>query len=309
MVRSHCTFHLKTKRKDENLNYNEFITQLKEKLQEYLRENMGEEVKVTYYQIMRNNNVLKDSFLLSGKSKRISPAIYLEACYTAYQNGRTVSKIAEDMGRLYQKCCSNAPVDIAKFTDFEYMKDKIFCSLINQSGNKALLKDIPHEQYLDLALAFYYFMQDDDLGNGMIQIRYDHLKLWHAKEEEICLLARENTRTRFPCHLFEMGEILRKPSETDQFPMYVLTNERRYYGACGILFDSVLTEAAQKLGGNFYVLPSSVHECILVPETDRADPEELSSMVREINQSHVLPEEVLSDGIYHYDAQKHHLTI
>ena len=95
----------------------------------------------------------------------------------------------------------------------------------------------------------------------------------------------------------------------EEIPMYVMTNEKRCLGACGILYDHILQEAARLLEGSFYVLPSSVHECILVPEKAAPEAAELLSMVREINLTQVPLEEVLSDQVYHYDAKTHHLTM
>ena len=95
----------------------------------------------------------------------------------------------------------------------------------------------------------------------------------------------------------------------EEIPMYVMTNEKRCLGACGILYDHILQEAARLLEESFYVLPSSVHECILVPEEAAPEAAELLSMVREINLTQVPLEEVLSDQVYHYDAKTHHLTM
>lgn len=291
------------------MNYSEFVAKLKEELQEYLKKYLGEEVKVTYYQVKRNNDISRDCFIVSGESRHVSPAIYLEAYYAAYQEGTGIAQIVEDMSRLYQDCCSNEPADMEKFTDFEYMKDRIFCCLVNKSRNRELLEDMPHFSYLDLAVIFYFLLEDSKLGTGMIRISHEHLRLWGVEKEEICRIAKENTKSRLACSLLGMDEIIRDNPAGDRLPMYVLTNSRRYFGACEILFDSVLAQAAEKIGGSFYVLPSSVHECVLIPETDAADPGELAEMVRRINQTQVLPEEVLSDRIYHYDAKNHHLTM
>ncbi|MBQ7925064.1 MAG: hypothetical protein IJ335_02090, partial [Lachnospiraceae bacterium] len=53
--------------------------------------------------------------------------------------------------------------------------------------------------------------------------------------------------------------------------------------------------------GKFYILPSSVHEVILLKDDGEESPSKLQEMVREINQCEVDPTEVLSDSIYHYD--------
>lgn len=89
--------------------------------------------------------------------------------------------------------------------------------------------------------------------------------------------------------------------------MYIATNQNKTYGAGILLYDGLLDTVAEKLG-NFYVLPSSVHELIIVPEKF-GHPFELKQMVEEINGAEVPAEEILSDKCYCYDAQAHELKI
>lgn len=94
-------------------------------------------------------------------------------------------------------------------------------------------------------------------------------------------------------------------------PMYVITNKQNLYGAVCILYPDVLKDVAQKLDSDFYVLPSSVHETIAVPaeNLDINHASSLKAMVREVNQSELTPEEVLSDNVYYYCRKKHTLSL
>ena len=91
--------------------------------------------------------------------------------------------------------------------------------------------------------------------------------------------------------------------------MYVLSNRDRVFGAAGILYDRILSSAGARLEEDFYVLPSSVHEVILVPGHVAGSEKELHAMVHEVNHTQVEPEEVLSENVYHYDRKKHCLSI
>ncbi len=84
--------------------------------------------------------------------------------------------------------------------------------------------------------------------------------------------------------------------------MYVLTNDLRMHGAGCLLYDGLMQKCAKKLGGSFVIIPSSIHELLLIPESDSPDPEDLNAMVREVNQDCVAADEFLSDHIYHYAA-------
>lgn len=90
-----------------------------------------------------------------------------------------------------------------------------------------------------------------------------------------------------------------------ELPMYVATNQNKTFGAGILLYDGFLDAVAGKLG-SFYILPSSVHELIIIPDTF-GDPSELKKMVGEINAAEVPEEEVLSDNIFHYGANTHEL--
>ena len=292
------------------MNYKEFVSQLKEMLQECL----GEDISIEFFQVTKNNDIKKDSFIFTGKDREICPAIYLEEYYCAYREGASFEWIVEEMQKVYQKCCGKMPEDARWFEDFDRMKERIFCKLVNRERNLEFLQNVPYIPYLDLAITFYYALQDESFGNGTVQILWSHLEMWGIREAQLYRIARKNTERTLPERLLEMKDLLGEMTfgmdvEIPCLPMYVLTNENRHFGASVILYDHILEAAAEKIGGNFYILPSSIHECIIVPEEEVPSVRELTAMVREINRTQVLPEEVLSDRIYHYDAKKHHLIV
>ena len=95
----------------------------------------------------------------------------------------------------------------------------------------------------------------------------------------------------------------------EQVPMYVLTNDVKYYGAACILYDGVLKEFAESAGRDLYILPSSVHEVILLPDMGYEDVDMLKKMVCEVNDTQLSPDEVLSDTIYHYDRDTEDISM
>ena len=82
--------------------------------------------------------------------------------------------------------------------------------------------------------------------------------------------------------------------------MMILTNSRKTYGACSILYPGMLEQLAERIGGDYYMIPSSVHEFLLVPAEREQDREELKKMIAEVNRTELPPEEVLSDHLYLY---------
>ena len=93
---------------------------------------------------------------------------------------------------------------------------------------------------------------------------------------------------------------LKESSSEQEFPMYVLTNSRSHMGASALLALPFLDEFRERIGEDFWILPSSIHEVILVPVSKVEDRAKLCAMVREINETQVPPQEVLSDEVYSY---------
>ena len=207
------------------------------------------------------------------------------------------------------------PIDVKFYTEFEKVENNIACKVINYNKNRELLKNIPNIKYLDLAIVFYYFIEDKKMGEGSILIYDSHLCLWGKTKEEIYHHARKNTTRLLPYQFQKIEEILKGSLDEEELledgmlPMYVLSNERKYLGAVAILYDSILASIGECLEDDFYILPSSIHEVIMIPKKIEITSDELKVMVEDINLTQVLPEEVLSNEVYVYEREKHYLKI
>ena len=85
--------------------------------------------------------------------------------------------------------------------------------------------------------------------------------------------------------------------------MAVFTNRSRFYGAAGLLLLGMMEEYAKKMGSNLFLIPSSVHELILIPDDGRLPAKALNQMVKEVNREEVLPMDQLSGHVYYYDRE------
>lgn len=137
--------------------------------------------------------------------------------------------------------------------------------------------------------------------------------------------AIKNTQRLMPHEIKSMtdvlGEIMReenpgqfneddcKAQFSDSVPMYVLTNKRRIEGAACILYPNLIKNFSDTVDSNLYIIPSSIHELLLMP-TERNDmSEEIKNMIREINDTQVRPEEVLSYSLYYYDREEKKISM
>ena len=259
----------------------------------------------------------------------ISPTIYLNKYYEAYENGDiTLRCIVDEVLDTYERNKVNQSVDMRFFMNYERIKDRIIFKLIHAERNKELLKDIPHIRYLDFAVVFQCLISDEMFGNATIMIHNAHLKIWEITENELYEKAIKNTPVlqRYDiktmkdvlCEMMlleemEGKEILNKNEYIedlqDATPMYVLSNRTRVQGASCILYPNILKDFASAVKSDFYILPSSVHEVILLPAQGDEDKEGLKRMVCEVNETQVEREEVLSDSVYYYSQEKGELSI
>lgn len=264
-------------------------------------------------QITKNNSVVLDGLCISEKDSSIAPTIYLKEYYQQYRDGRTIPEILDTMVESYENNRQFLNFDASFYADFSKVRPNLMCRIINRKKNRELLKQIPSQSFLNLAIVVCYRFEDELVGNGSILVYKKHLTGWQITEEEIFRIARENTLRIQPEEFMSMNGILKKyhieMQEEEEQPMYVLTNESNYFGAVGIIFDSVLTGIGEELEDDFWVLPSSIHECVIVPSEIRTTGSELENMVREINRREVHAEEFLSDSIYFYRRNLHKLSM
>ena len=96
------------------------------------------------------------------------------------------------------------------------------------------------------------------------------------------------------------------PVEMDTDMPLVLTTDSGRLGASALYYPGVTKHLGDIVGGDYFVLPSSVHEVLILPDRGQADPKDLARMVKEINEHEVLPEERLGNKVLHYrsDLQK-----
>lgn len=294
------------------MSYEEFIC----RVQAEVKNAMGDKARVERRRITKNNGVQMEGITITEEGQKISPMIYLEEYYHIYEKGVPLPEITEDVLRLYEKSRETIPLTPEFYTDFEKVRARVACKLVNYEKNEGQLSRVPHIRCLDLALVFYYMMMEEqEIGRGTILIYNSHLDMWGVTKEQLYETARRNTPLLLPCEFKEMGEFLEENFEgageliEEKLPMYVLSNRERQFGAVNLIYDSVLAQIGRELGDDFYILPSSVHECIIVPVNTRATREELETMVRDINRTQVLPEEVLSDSVYFYERNNHRLSL
>lgn len=287
------------------------INEFSRKVCSAVEKELGKNYKVELKEVKKNNGVLLHGMLIHLPEQNVIPTIYLDSFWEAYESGVPFAAVMRNLMKIYREDTPKRQVDMSFFYSFEKVKDNICYRLIRKKGNESLLEDIPHVEFLDLIICFFYVFQNHVLGDGTILIHNTHMDMWDTDEEALFGLAMENTPRLFPweCNTMDamMTEIMGVEDLEDfdgmfhRIPMKILSNAKRIHGAGCILYPNLAENLAVKEGGSYYILPSSVHEVIILKDTGMEDPVELRSMVKEVNRDFVAPEEVLSDSLYYYD--------
>ena len=283
--------------------------------------------------VTKNNGLLLSGIIVKPVGVEVAPTVYMEVYFMELQSGRTFDDILEEIISNYKMGLKDITVNINpdKIKDFECIKNKICYRLVNKEMNSELLSTLPHRDFYGLAIIYCIKLPSIDGAVRTIKVTNALVTLWGGVEEEqLYELACRNTpvlergnvmpltnvgdiasrlhiqKDRNQQHLSCDGfDITMTGKKLQQ--IYVTTNMEKVNGACVILYDGLLRTMAEYIG-NFYILPSSVHECILAP----GDPEDakcMLSMVQEVNATVVSDEEVLSNNCLYYDAKSHSLKL
>lgn len=298
------------------MEYKEFV--------EYIKMNAGyiagEGGNITINHVIKNNGCEMDGLVIMEKGKDIAPTIYLDSFYELYTNGENIKNIIRQIEVIYEQNKNNVTFDVNFLKHFDTIKDKIVYKVVNYRSNEKLLEQVPHKRILDLAVVFYCLL-DNEYGRSATALIYNNnLKNWNVTIDDVYKAALKNTPDLLHSKISSMAALFEKCGVNvdgeevdlkDYVPsdMYVLTNESKLNGAACILYENVLYDFAQKLGADLYILPSSVHEVILLPKLSMFEKDELVNMVKEVNTEGVAADEVLSDHVYEYNRTERLITM
>lgn len=287
------------------MKYQEFIENVKTHISSQL--NSGQ--KIVIQQVTKNNGIVYDGLFIVDPILNVSPTIYLNPYYHRYLNGVSLEDIYADILMTYQTNLPKQDFDISVFTDFSKARHRIVMKLISRKRNEALLQDIPYIPYMDLAIVFVCTVTDFLNEYATILIHKEHLKLWNIEPEELYQLAMINSPKLLPYHMESMETLLNKIS-CQTFPflelpqIYILTNHLKIHGASCMIYPGLLGIIAQKLDSNLIIIPSSIHEVLIIPE--KCNPEEYTldsfeEIIQEVNDTQLSDDEILGDHAYLYN--------
>ena len=288
------------------LKYDEF----KEMLINRIKDCVPEKYKAYDAEVTKVNKINEslDALCLIDRNKKVntSPVVYIDNMYTYYRS-------CENMDMTLQKAADIITKGFNMVTDkYVYdknIKDNIVLVLINAEANKELLKTIPHIKFLDLAFVFRWIITKNEYGFSGSIINDSLAKNIDLTTDKLFELAKKNTRRLLPPKVITLKNALKAMNAPDdlldstpEYPVFVLSNIYCVEGAAYIAFDDILSEIRNKLNENFYILPSSINEALIIPESF-VTPDFVKEMVRDVNNTIVTKTDKLSNNIYFYNGE------
>lgn len=272
--------------------------------------------------VQKNNGLVLKGITIRTKDCNISPVIYTNAFYEhELSTDEAVSKIME-IYNAHKDGMSNFDANIVQ--NFDAIKDKIVARVVNKSRNELIINSCPYAQFGDLIVTFVIFVEQGEPlgGTASIKITNEMMNLWKVNLGQLIAAAYENTKKLLPLEVITMSEILKQMMEhagglspemeaelaAPDHLMYVVSNTSRQFGAYFLTDREALIKVASEIKEDrFFILPSSIHEMIVIPESQVEDIDGLMAMVKEVNATQVAPDEVLTDNVYSFDAETEEL--
>lgn len=304
------------------IDYELFREIVKESFKSYLPEQF-QKMKLVVQPVKKVNSTLDAVNLFeTGTGQNISPTIYVNAMYEHYKDCNDLEEAMRNGARQMAKLMGIRSV-VPKL-DFADAKDNIVFQLVNTEQNRDMLAELPHREFQDLSVIYRWIVGKDEQGIQSAIVNNGLAENFHLNEEQLFKLAAENTKRIMSPDIISMDVIFRQMMVGEGMPedfaegiigtplpetdMWVISNKRRQYGAASILYEDKLHELAEQLGSDLYILPSSIHEVIAIPASEKK-PDELAQMVEEVNMTEVVLEERLSNQVYYYDKELRKVTL
>ena len=286
------------------MNYENFKQYVTDHIKDFLPQDYNvHEISITEQK--KNNNVIWDALSIKG-DRNIVPAIYLEPYYQVYTEGVKLDVILQKIADVYMESMKQAGEFSADRFQYEKVKNGIFVVVQNAEMNRELLEKVPHEIRDDLALLYRVNVKLFNGEKGSVLIHNTHLESWGIDKKTLKEVAWNNMHNYYPPEFSTMSNVLRSagyseiPEDAESVEMYVLSNKDKQYGAVYMFDTEVMSKIAEVIGGDLVVIPSSIHESILLKKQKETDFDILRDMVKEVNRTQLHPTEILSDEVYQY---------
>lgn len=289
--------------------------ELKNRIAEAIRAEVGEKYNVFLKEIKKNNGLVLQAVEIRDPEISVSPIIYIDDLLNRIVSGEIgVDEAAQKVIEMYKTNKGSMECDdVARMINKPFILDKVEYQLINEEKNRERLCNIPNKKFLDLAAIYRVIVGEEQQGTTSFVVTNAICEKYGLNKAELDQAARQNTEKKgfkVQAMTTAIAEITGVPEVADKskYLMWVITNTRCYNGASVMLYDKYFAGLAENIKSDLYVLPSSIHEVIAVP-VNKSDPDRLKEMVKTVNSLEVMEDEILSENVYRYNRREGNISI
>lgn len=293
------------------MNFDEFKKQLMQDIPDQI--NSDAKIIVAENNVDKLQNESYQGIVVRKEGEQIGVTLNVSALYEHMdRNDISYDEMLSRATDIVEQGFEQSPeIDIASLSNYEAMKEKLIIQVVPTAENADMLANIPHHEMEDMSVVYRLNMGSSDNGRATVLVTNAMMDSYGITAEQLHQDALEFAPMNEPAVIQSMAEVLMEMMgpemgemlPPEEMPMYVASVPDRVQGAGILAYPDFMEQAKERLGGDFYVLPSSVHECILLADSGDMDRAQLEAMVKEVNETQVEPSERLSDKVYHYDSE------
>jgi hypothetical protein len=300
----------------------EFFGQAMDEILEQMPEEMKKGTTLSMNTVVKLNDIELHGVSIKKEGVDMAPNIYLDEYYDRFQQGEPMDKLMKEVVDIYAGLKQPEIVTSDIPLEYDSIKDKLALRLIELKRNRNYLANVPYMSVGNgLALVCDVKLRNDESGMWRTTITKDMVEKFGYDKREIFDQALNNVWDVDPPVLVDMeGQLMGngddrnllnyygRIDEKDKSSMYVLSNESGVLGAAALYYPKVQEQISDMLNEGYFVIPSSLHEVIIVPDSAGMDAKVLDNMVKDANRSVVQDKDVLSDNVFHFDRDAMALT-
>lgn len=282
----------------------EFKQYIRDNIKSYLPDNY-QDATINFETFTKKGKTI-EGMLIGNEEQKIVPRISINGVYDSYSMNENLDIAMNELASIVEHSQTEAEkINLTKMTD------NITIKIVSLDQNRELTKVAPHKIKDDMLITYQWIANINEGGFHSALVRNEMMGSIGLDTDELHRIALKNTERIFPPVIGDIQHMIFEESvPLEEFiieekglrlPMYVITNKIMVNGAATIFYPGVMENLAEKFGRNIYILPSSVHEIILMPDDENIDIRSLEDIVRSVNQDQVEPEDRLSNHVFLYD--------
>lgn len=287
------------------MQYQKFIENVKQHIQQELKQ------QVYVYPVLKNNGMVYDGLVILDPILNISPTIYLNPYFHRYLDGVPIEDIYDDILKTYHENLPQEDFDVSIFRDYEKAQKRIVMKLVNAKRNEKLLENVPHILFYDLAIIFLCSVSDYMHEYATILIYNHHMSFWNVTVDDLYEKAKINSPRLLAPRLDNLHDVFEYITNEslpflEELNSSILTNYLKVHGATCMVYPNLLDEIAEIYDDDLVIIPSSIHEVLVIPKGNILPEYTLANfdaMIQEVNETQLTDDEVLSDHAYWYHRE------